>query len=306
MEADHEATEEAVDELIATLSPEPTMQDPSRRRTEIYTQGKDFRDHIKLRDNADDSLTLIAKLQREAYERTDNDKTEDKVDKLIAANAATQATISAMAAENASIKTLLTQLLDRQATQHDKVTEKQTELKIETETEPKHKLQNDQTTKLKTDLTTEMEHMWPHMGVLRNSDDTVMYSHDISVTALFTELENLNALQHTDYLHHCDTDQRRTVDFFSLYLYFTARDQGCVIERIEKLFGQKSSAHAYKAHAKTLIEEFSNFSNPAHVVKCDFGLKVALGQIGPRPRPNANEANLIDRAKEKDKQKEKY
>ena len=127
MEADHEATEEAVDELIATLSPEPAMQDPSRRRTEIYIQGKDFRDHIKLRDNADDSLTLIEKLQREAYERTDNDKTEDKVDKLIAANAATQATISAMAAENASIKTLLTQLLDRQATQHDTVTDKQTD-----------------------------------------------------------------------------------------------------------------------------------------------------------------------------------
>ena len=237
MEVDHEATEEAVDELIATLSPEPAMQDPSWRRTEIYIQGKDFRDHIKLRDNADDSLTLIEKLQREAYERTDNDKTEDKVDKLIAANAATQATISAMAAENASIKTLLTQLLDRQAgtsaTQHDTVTDKQTELKIETETEPKHKLQNDQTAKLKTDLTTEME----HMGVLRNSDDTVMHSHDIPVTALFTELENLNALQHTDYPQYCDTDQRRTVDPFSLYLYFTAHDQGCVIERI----GRKKS-----------------------------------------------------------------
>ena len=41
------------------------------------------------------------------------------------------------------------------------------------------------------------------------------------------------------------------------------------------------------------------------VVKCDFGLKVALSQIGLRPRPNAHRADLIDRAKEKDKQKEK-
>ena len=42
MEAEHEATEEAGDELIAKLSPEPAMQDPSRRRTEIYIHGKAF------------------------------------------------------------------------------------------------------------------------------------------------------------------------------------------------------------------------------------------------------------------------
>ena len=102
------------------------------------------------------------------------------------------------------------------------------------------------------------------MGVLRNRDNTVMYSHDMPVTALFTELENLNALQHTDYLQHCDTDQRRTVDPFSqyLYVYFTTHDQGRVIERIENLQKQKSSASVYKAHAKTLIEENSIFANP--------------------------------------------
>ena len=88
MEADHEATEEAVDELIQQL-----MQDLSRRRTEIYMQGMDFQDHIKLRDHADDSLTLIEKLQQEAHEITNDNKAEDKVDELIAANAATQATI---------------------------------------------------------------------------------------------------------------------------------------------------------------------------------------------------------------------
>ena len=135
MEADHEATEEAVDELIQRLSPEPTMQDPSRRRTEIYIQGKDFQDHIKLRDHADNSPTLIEKLQREAYERTSNDEAEDKVDELIAANTATQATISAMAAENATIKTLLTQLLKL----HDTVTD--TEQKTETAPKLKNKQQ---------------------------------------------------------------------------------------------------------------------------------------------------------------------
>ena len=40
-------------------------------------------------------------------------------------------------------------------------------------------------------------------------------------------------------------------------------------------------------------------TRPGDVVKCDFGLKVALGQIGPRPRPNANRTDLIGRAKEK-------
>ena len=71
--------------------------DPSRRRTEFYIQGKDFQDHIKLREHTDDNLRLIEKLQRETYERTSasHDKAEDKVDELIAANAATQATISA-------------------------------------------------------------------------------------------------------------------------------------------------------------------------------------------------------------------
>ena len=48
-----EATHEATKELIAKL------QDPSRRWTEIYIQGKDFREHIKLRENVDDNLTTI-------------------------------------------------------------------------------------------------------------------------------------------------------------------------------------------------------------------------------------------------------
>ena len=167
------------------------------------------------------------------------------INELIAANAATQPTMSAMAAENAGIKTLLTQLLQLQSRQTEQTAKQNKQTETETETETTNKLPNEQTAKQQNDFTAGME----HMGVLPNSDDTVMHSHDVPVTALFTELENLNALEHTDYIQHCDTDQRRTVDFFSLHLYFTARDQGCVIERTEKLFGQKSSAHAYKAHA---------------------------------------------------------
>jgi hypothetical protein len=52
MEAYNEATGAEVDELIAKLTPEPAVLDPSRRRTEIYIRDKDFKDHIKLREHA--------------------------------------------------------------------------------------------------------------------------------------------------------------------------------------------------------------------------------------------------------------
>ena len=101
--------------------------------------------------------------------------------------------------------------------------------------------------------------------MLLGSDGTVLYCHDMPETALFTEIETTNALTYTDYLQHCETDQRRTVDPFPLYLYYTANDQGCVNKRIASISTENaSSANAYKASAKTLIEELSNFSNPAH------------------------------------------
>ena len=100
------------------------------------------------------------------------------------------------------------------------------------------------------------------MGVLQNSDSTVTHSYDLPVTALFTELENENALNYTDFLQYSDSDQRRTVDPFSLYLYYEKNDQGNVIERINSLHKQKASATAYKASSKTLLAELRNFSNP--------------------------------------------
>ena len=77
------------------------------------------------------------------------------------------------------------------------------------------------------------------MGVPLNSNDTVMYSHDLPVTSLFTELENVNhdVLNYTDldldYLQYCNTEQRRTVDDCSLYLHFKETDQADVLYRIE-------------------------------------------------------------------------
>ena len=77
------------------------------------------------------------------------------------------------------------------------------------------------------------------MGVLQDSDSTVTHSYDLPVTALFTELENENALNYTDFLQYSDSDQRRTVDPFSLYLYYEKNDQGNVIERITTCTNRK-------------------------------------------------------------------
>jgi hypothetical protein len=242
-------------------SPEQTVSDPTRRRTEIYMKSDDLREHIKLRDDADYDLRQTEKTRQDDKERTNEAKTAEKVNELIAANAATQAAMAAMAADNTSIKTLLTQLLQLQAKQNSTEatatvteTEHKTEPKTEPTTEPKTEPTTEPTTEQYTELT--------RMGVLQNSENTVTHSYDLPVTALFTELENTNALNYTDFLQYSDSEQRRTVDPFSIYLYFKKTDQGNVIERIENLYTQKASSTAYKASSKTLLAELKNFSNP--------------------------------------------
>ena len=71
-------------------------------------------DHMKCRDDAAYGLRAIEKLRQEEKQRTSETKTEDKVNELIAANAATHATMTALAAENAEIKALLAQLVELQ------------------------------------------------------------------------------------------------------------------------------------------------------------------------------------------------
>ena len=249
-------------------SPEPAINDPSRRRTEIYMKAAEYEDHIKLRQTAELNLRSIEKRQAEE-DKTNEAKTNEKVNELIAANAATQATMAAMAADNENIKALLSQLVQLQAKQtgnsktatetdtENRATQK-TEPKTKLKTEPKTEPQTETETETDTELLTELQ----SMGVLLHSTQTETYSHDLPVTAPFTEIENANVLNYTDYLQHSDTDQRRTVDFFSLYLHFKANDQGNVIERMEKLHTHSASSTAYKAYTNTLLEELRNFSNP--------------------------------------------
>ena len=171
-----------------------------------------------------------------------------------------------MAEDNSNIKAMIAQLLRMQATQNEKATETETEHstelkdKLKNEFEPKPKTTTETETELNTEQFTELQ----HMGVLPNCNNTVTYSHDLPVTSLFTELENANALSCTDHLdlQHSDSDQRRTVDFFLLYLHYQEHDQGNVMERMESLFKQKSSSTAYKAKAQTLLAELNNFSKP--------------------------------------------
>ena len=125
------------------------------------------------------------------------------------------------------------------------------------------------------------------MGVLQYSNNTATYSHDLPVTAPFTELENVNALQYTDYSQHSDTDQRRTVDFFSLYLYYKNNDQGHVMKRIENLYTQNSSSSAYKAHTHTLLEELKNFSNPTQHTRLMVFLRALIFSSDPTTQRTA-------------------
>ena len=101
-------------------SPEQPVSDPTRRWTEIYMKGADLKEHIKLRDDADSNLRQIEKIRQEETELPNEAKTAEKVNELIAADAATQAAMAAisMAADNTSIKTLLTQPLQLQAKQN--------------------------------------------------------------------------------------------------------------------------------------------------------------------------------------------
>ena len=250
-----QSPEEVEDMVNRLTSPEPSpdfaIQEPSRRRTEVYMRDDRLEEHIKLREDTDFNLQTIEKLRVDEQERNTDEATKEKVNKLIAANAATQETVAAMAA----LLTSLTQLIQAQQEQGAKQGAKATETEHSTATKPKTEPMTEPKTELKTETetepnnnrNTELNTEMKRMGVLLNSNDTVLYSHGLPVTSLFTELENANVLNYTDYLQYCNTEQRRTVDSFSLYLHYKTTDQATVIERIESLFQKVSSATAYKS-----------------------------------------------------------
>ena len=82
------------------------------------------------------------------------------------------------------------------------------------------------------------------MGVLPDTEHEQMHTEHIPKTALFTELENINVLSYTDYNQHSNSDQRRTVDHYSLYLWCKDHDQGHMVEQV---YTENLTATAYKA-----------------------------------------------------------
>ena len=107
--------------------------------------------------------------------------------------------------DNATMKAMLTQLIQVK-TQSSTVTAHKTEPKTETETETKTEIE----TGTETETPTELQ----RMGVLQDSHDSITHSHDLPVSAIFTELENINVLDYTGHHQHVDTGKRRTVDPF--------------------------------------------------------------------------------------------
>ena len=174
---------EEIEDMVTRLTspkplPESAIQDPSRRRTEIYMRderhkatSRSYTSSYETMPTSTYSRSKICKLKKP--KEPPKPKLKKKVNELIAANAATQATVTAMAAESATIKALLTQLVQAQQganaktakttdTEHSTATGPATEPKTETETEPN--------TDQNTELTTEME----LMGVLLSSNDTIL------------------------------------------------------------------------------------------------------------------------------------
>ena len=107
--------EHIVEKLPSPEASPKFTKDPSRRRTEIYMGNGQRKEHFKLQGDAEDDLQTIEKLHDD---QPTTEKTKEMIAELVAANAATQATVSAIAADNASfkddnatMKAMLTQLI---------------------------------------------------------------------------------------------------------------------------------------------------------------------------------------------------
>ena len=72
----------------------------------------------------------------------------------------------------------------------------------------------------------------------------------------------------TDFKFHqySDSDQRRTVDHYSLYSWCKDHDQGHMTQQIEQLYTDNLTATAYKAMARivSILAGLHIFSNPTH------------------------------------------
>ena len=72
-----EEVEDMVNRLTSPKpSPESAIQEPSRRRTEVYMRDDRLEEHIKLREDTDFNLQTIEKLRVDEQERTTDEATK--------------------------------------------------------------------------------------------------------------------------------------------------------------------------------------------------------------------------------------
>ena len=132
-----------------------------------------------------------------------------------------------------------------------------------------------------TEPTTEHLTELARMGVLPDTEHEQMHTEHIPKTSLFTELENINVLSYTDYHQHSNSDQRRTVDHYSLYLWCKDHDQGHMIQQIEQLYTENLTATAYKARIVSILAGLHNFSNPTRHTRLMLILRALIFSADP-------------------------
>ena len=106
-------------------------------------------------------------------------------------------------------------------------------------------------------------------AVLQRSATAMAHGHQAPIAAIFTELENSNVISytvHTAFAQDSNTNQRRTTNQVSLYLWYKETDQGGVIIQIEDFHTEQLSSTAYKARAATLLEAPTNVSEHTRIM----------------------------------------
>ena len=90
-----------------------------------------------------------------------------------------------------------------------------------------------------------------------------MYQRLLSLLLVVVSLRTLmfSATQ-SDYHQHLDSDQCRTVNHYSPYLWFKDHSQGQMIQQIELLYTENLTATAYMARIVSILAGLHKVLNP--------------------------------------------
>jgi len=265
------------------MTPESTEKAPRQKRPDSEEREEDFSgssdaaehfklrdgaaavEHFKLRDGAEHDIVELEK-RYETVQPAPATKmtTEDKVADM--ATAMKQMLVE-NAAANAVTQDLLTQLIQLQMQQSTEKPNKRTDTETETDTETKTETNRKPNTAPNTETdrkqnsTAELTAL-ERKGVIHRPEKPTAHGTHVPKTSLFIELEHEFSLNYTDQRQYVNTGQRRTTDFFSLYVYCRNNDQGKVFTQLEGLHTEQLTSVAYKAQMEMIKESLKNFTNP--------------------------------------------